>query len=440
MKRSVSRCIAVIGILSFGCANQDESDPKCGDGTIEKGGACVADIVCADGTHVAGGMCLPDVVCADGTYAQDGKCLPNLGCGEGTHFDQGKCVPDYPEVTCAAGTTLEGLTCVPDQETLICGEGTEKVDSECVPVPSESDCGAGTTLYGDVCVPSNIQHVALPFEAGSIVTIVQATFGFFSHKNKGGYAVDFLVPEGTVITAARGGRVLALKEDSNTGCGDISCADQTNYIQIDHGDGTFGNYLHLKQDGATVEIGSHVCRGQPIGHSGNTGFSALPHLHLEIRNLQNRTVPLHFEAFESITGGYPIAGVELVSANVDPGTCAQEFEFSNCPSDEFLFLGIRLETAPPCAVATMNQAYPISGWHLAKNGKVAIGSYHPDTGWSYDCATPDDDGYFQTTITWSSAKYGAILGAPYTHLMIVAADDTCTPYQGWEYSPRVWLE
>jgi murein DD-endopeptidase MepM/ murein hydrolase activator NlpD len=67
-----------------------------------------------------------------------------------------------------------------------------------------------------------------------------------------------------------------------------------NEILINHGDGTWGRYLHLKQDGAKVRVGQQVKQGEPIAASGNVGRSMLPHVHFEVVNTADKTLPITF--------------------------------------------------------------------------------------------------------------------------------------------------
>ncbi|WP_425389709.1 M23 family metallopeptidase [Ekhidna sp.] len=120
----------------------------------------------------------------------------------------------------------------------------------------------------------------LPFEKGSSYTIHQGYNGSFSHQDK--KAVDFTMPEGTKITAIREGVVVKVVENNKKGCDKPKCIDFANYIIVQHPDGTFAEYSHLKKNGALVHVGEYVSQGQVIAQSGNTGWSTGPHLHLEV--------------------------------------------------------------------------------------------------------------------------------------------------------------
>jgi murein DD-endopeptidase MepM/ murein hydrolase activator NlpD len=102
---------------------------------------------------------------------------------------------------------------------------------------------------------------------------------YLSHKERTRNAVDFIIPEGTPILAARPGIVVRVKSDSKIGGPNPKFFGKGNFITIVHKDGTFADYLHLKYKGVKVKVGDHVKQGQVIGHSGNTGWSMAPHLH-----------------------------------------------------------------------------------------------------------------------------------------------------------------
>ncbi len=142
-------------------------------------------------------------------------------------------------------------------------------------------------------------HVYLiPFAHGTKHLLSQGYRGNRTHVGNNAYAVDFNMPEGTEIYAARGGVVFRVKEDSDIGGPDASYGKHGNYIHIYHDDGTFSRYIHLKKDGALVEKGDRVRTGDLIGHSGNTGRSRSPHLHFQVEKYRIEggmvTVPTRF--------------------------------------------------------------------------------------------------------------------------------------------------
>ncbi|GAB2833166.1 M23 family metallopeptidase [Ferruginibacter profundus] len=124
----------------------------------------------------------------------------------------------------------------------------------------------------------------LPFKKGTKCTIVQGYGGLFSHKNIA--ALDFSMPEGTPVYAAREGVIYNYKDDSNEGGPFPGYEKKANYIIIQHPDGSFGCYWHLKKDGVLIKKGS-VAKGQLIGYSGATGFVLRPHLHFSVKRKLN---------------------------------------------------------------------------------------------------------------------------------------------------------
>ncbi len=55
-----------------------------------------------------------------------------------------------------------------------------------------------------------------------------------------------------------------------------------NYIVIDHGNGEFSVYCHLKEGSILVRKGDQVKKGKVIAQVGNTGNSSAPHLHFQM--------------------------------------------------------------------------------------------------------------------------------------------------------------
>jgi murein DD-endopeptidase MepM/ murein hydrolase activator NlpD len=117
----------------------------------------------------------------------------------------------------------------------------------------------------------------LPFEAGKRRLIVQGYFGAFSHKERA--ALDFKMPGGTKVLAARDGVVIRLREDGDKGGLKSEYRQYGNFVVIQHSDNSRSGYWHLQKEGVLVNVGDTVKQGQQIAWSGNTGYTAFPHLH-----------------------------------------------------------------------------------------------------------------------------------------------------------------
>lgn len=139
---------------------------------------------------------------------------------------------------------------------------------------------------------------SLPYAPSQAFEVSQAYGGAFSHTGPEKYAIDWKMPEGTPVLAARSGVVVGTKDDSDSGGPDRNFEAQANYILIEHRDGTIGNYAHLQRHGVKVAVGQKVETGAVIGLSGNTGFSSGPHLHFSVfktRDGKDReSIPIHF--------------------------------------------------------------------------------------------------------------------------------------------------
>lgn len=120
----------------------------------------------------------------------------------------------------------------------------------------------------------------LPFKKGAEHRVVQGYGGLFSHRNIA--ALDFAMPTGTPVYAAREGTVYSYKDDNDEGGPFSEYKNKANYIIIRHDDGSFGCYWHLQKGGVLVKHG-HVSKGQQIGFSGASGFILRSHLHFSVK-------------------------------------------------------------------------------------------------------------------------------------------------------------
>ncbi|MBA4318759.1 MAG: M23 family peptidase [Flavobacterium sp.] len=119
----------------------------------------------------------------------------------------------------------------------------------------------------------------LPFPIGQSYICMTTWNTPPSHIGEFKYGVDFAMTIGTQITAAREGTVV-YKQERYTD--DDNVPGHENYVIVDHLDSTFARYVHITQNGARVNIGQQVKKGDLIALSGNSGSSGPPHLHFDV--------------------------------------------------------------------------------------------------------------------------------------------------------------
>ena len=143
---------------------------------------------------------------------------------------------------------------------------------------------------------------ALPFEKSKAKFLVQGYFGKYTHKERA--ALDFKMKKGTKILAARDGIVTRVKEDGDKGGWNSKYRQYGNNIIIQHPDNSRSGYWHIQKDGAFVNVGDTVKKGQLIALSGNTGYTAFPHLHFIVWRSDGRgqwqMIPTRFETSKGI--------------------------------------------------------------------------------------------------------------------------------------------
>lgn len=153
-------------------------------------------------------------------------------------------------------------------------------------------------LKGGKVKPDNSPVYVLPFAKGSKFLLIQAYNSKMSHKNE--ISLDFKMKKGSKICAARAGVITAVKEDSDVGGLKDEYLSQGNHIIIKHDDGGEAMYWHLKKDGVLVNVGDTVKQGQHIGYSGNTGYSAFPHLHFQVYDATDKNIATRFQTKNGI--------------------------------------------------------------------------------------------------------------------------------------------
>src|SRR5262249_40529935 len=112
--------------------------------------------------------------------------------------------------------------------------------------------------------------------------VAQGQDGAFSHTQEERFALDFSMPVGTPVVAARDGVVVLVRDEFDRGAPDPAYKKRANLVFVRHSDGTLGEYAHLLKGGMRVKFGDRVRAGQVLALSGNTGYSRGPHLHFMV--------------------------------------------------------------------------------------------------------------------------------------------------------------
>jgi len=140
-----------------------------------------------------------------------------------------------------------------------------------------------------------------PLRPDQPLRVGQGFTGEFSHQAPHSrHAVDFTLPTGTPVLAARAGTVMDVERYFHRAGQDPEIdGPRANYVRILHDDGSMGVYAHLDYNGVIVRPGQQVEAGQQIGRSGNTGFSTGPHLHFAVQvNRDMELVSIPFEMLD----------------------------------------------------------------------------------------------------------------------------------------------
>ena len=100
-----------------------------------------------------------------------------------------------------------------------------------------------------------------------------------------------------------------------------------NYVIIDHLNGEYSWFGHLKQGRVRVKIEQQVKQGEIIAQMGSSGDSLFPHLHYELRTgvgaKEVEGLPSYFTKFRRLLGSGPIV---VKKGQVDTGNIVESLE------------------------------------------------------------------------------------------------------------------
>lgn len=151
----------------------------------------------------------------------------------------------------------------------------------------------------------------LPFMPEGEIKIMQGFHGPWSHKEvsvgrDSTFAVDFIVPLGTPVFAARDGEVAMVYDLSsdyyrgnNPEIGNKLHFGVTNFIFIEHEGGIVSVYSHLEKGSSLVDLRRKVKAGQQIAKTGLSGWvGPNPHLHFQLFSRDNyKSLPFELNGY-----------------------------------------------------------------------------------------------------------------------------------------------
>jgi murein DD-endopeptidase MepM/ murein hydrolase activator NlpD len=114
--------------------------------------------------------------------------------------------------------------------------------------------------------------------------------------------MDFTADRGTPIYATGEGKIIQA-DSKSSGYG--------RHVRIDHGYGYITLYAHMSK--LNVKLGQKVKRGDVIGFVGNSGLSAGPHCHYEVRKNGSPVNPVNFY-YNDLTAEEYAKMIELANA------------------------------------------------------------------------------------------------------------------------------
>jgi hypothetical protein len=224
----------------------------------------------------------------------------------------------------------------------------------------------------------------MPFPPHEQWVVSQPPYGMYSHWGRTLHAFDIAPRSGGCVVAMRSG--LAHTYDLRLG--------QTpnrrifgNYITLEHDNGEFSHYGHLRTGTFRVRNGERVEQGQALAIAGNSGYSFGTHVHVQVTKsfgISSPSIPFELEELPAKRAIGFRGGVTSVNRS-ELGDCGSS---KKAPSN---FLSTSLEKVRPVAAAqaaTWTGSVPIAGW-WSELTQVPVGTRSLDIRLGWD--SPDRD-------------------------------------------------
>ncbi len=138
-----------------------------------------------------------------------------------------------------------------------------------------------------------------------------------SHSGDGGSNEDYYCWEEPIRAPGPGTVAAAVDGVDDNVPGTMNPSQPVgNHVILDHGNGEYSFFAHLKKGTVEVETGKRVASGDPLGLCGNSGNSSEPHLHYHLQTTavfgKGEGLPAQFESYladgETVSRGEPVRG------------------------------------------------------------------------------------------------------------------------------------
>ena len=147
--------------------------------------------------------------------------------------------------------------------------------------PTGAEASITIDLGASDTAPDEDFLYGVPFGGDVPRRLIQGFDGSETHREGMRYALDFAMPKGTPILAAREGTVVHVQDGFERGGADPELLQRANIVVVAHSDGTIASYGHLSP-GIFVSVGDSLVEGELLAYSGATGFVGQPHLHFHV--------------------------------------------------------------------------------------------------------------------------------------------------------------
>lgn len=142
----------------------------------------------------------------------------------------------------------------------------------------------------------------MPFPPSEQWIISQPPYGSYSHWGRTQHAYDIAPRSGGCVVAMRGGVVHAF----DRGYGQTpNLRIFGNYITVEHDDGEYSHYGHLRTGTFRVRTGERVEQGQALAIAGTSGYSFGVHVHAQVTksfSISAQSIPFRFEELGRLNG------------------------------------------------------------------------------------------------------------------------------------------